>query len=314
VTAHKLAAIDIGTNTVLLTVAVARDGELEPLEERATITRLGEGVSRTGELSRDAIDRTLACLEEYARVLGRHGVERTLVVGTSALRDANGGDEFLHRADHVLGTRPVVVSGTLEAALTFDGALSGLDLAGPLLVVDIGGGSTEIVSGARESGRSRASWSRSLDVGSVRLLERHVRHDPPLAEELAAVHADVRNLLAELPGPPAGALLVGVAGTVTTLAALVRGANRHEPGLLHGAQLEGAEVRTWAARLAGLDIASRRQLPGLDRGREDVIPVGAALLVELLDWAKAEQLTVSDRGVRWGLLSRLAAGIEPFRE
>lgn len=300
----RAAAVDIGTNTVLLSIAERRDGRLVPLAEEATITRLGAGVDRTRALDAQACARTLACLERYARVVASHAVDRLDAVGTSALRDAEGREAFLDAAERILGTRPRVIAGEEEARLTFAGATSGLDLEGDVIVFDIGGGSTEIVQGRVEA-RDVASWV-SLDIGSVRLFERHVRHDPPSREELDEVEASVARALAPL---TAGAhrALVGVAGTVTTLAA-VAGGTAHEPGALHGGRLSAGEVARVGERLARMPLGERVGLAGLDPGRADVIVVGALLLRAILSWAGDDELVISDRGVRWGLLEQLLIG------
>lgn len=309
----RYAAIDVGTNTVLLTIAQVADGVITPLLERAVITRLGQGVDASRTLSTAARERTLRCLTDMASLIRDAGVERVVAVGTSALRDANGGADFLDQAASVLGTRPVVVPGNLEAELTFEGAISGMALQGPVLVFDIGGGSTELISGMAQvsehpNGLEHSlAWSVSLDFGSVRLFERCVRSDPPTHEQLEEVRHIARAALAGLPAPQRGARLVGVAGTVTTLAALSAHAVDHQPGRLHGTTLSSNEVRELASRLSGLTVAERSKLPALEPGRADVIVVGALLVAEVLAWAQARELLVSDRGVRWGLLRRLAA-------
>lgn len=292
----RAAAVDIGTNTVLLTIAERRGDLVLPLCERARVTRLGAGVDRTRRIAPDARARTLACLDEYGALIVRHDVTAVDAVGTSALRDASADPSFLDQAERALGVRPRVVSGAEEATLTFHGSLSGLGASGPVLVFDVGGGSTEVVSGTAEGAIEHA---HSLDIGSVRLFERHVRSDPLAPGELSAVRARVRDALASVT-PPRGAFqLIGVAGTVTTLAALARPAER-----LHGARLDRALVEAQAERLARLPLALRIGLANLDPARADVIPVGAAIVSEVLAWSGAAALTVSERGVRWGLIER----------
>ena len=206
----RVASIDIGTNSVLLLVA-ERDGAgtLCAVLERARVTRLGAGVDRTRQLAPEAVERTLACLGDYAADLRRLGVTRLDVVGTSAMRDASAGELFVARAGELLGVAPRVVSGDEEARLTFEGALVGLDLAGALSVFDVGGGSTEIVRGTRDGASATVLEAVSLDVGSVRLTERHVRSDPPTRAELDAVRADVARALEGATRPRAGEPLVG---------------------------------------------------------------------------------------------------------
>jgi exopolyphosphatase/guanosine-5'-triphosphate,3'-diphosphate pyrophosphatase len=292
----RVAAIDVGTNTVLCTVADLDHAGPRVVAERESITRLGAGVDRTRALSREAHERTLACLCGLAELCREHAVERTLAVGTSALRDAGGGAEFVRDATEALGAELVVLDGAEEARLTFGGATWGLPIQGPVCVVDIGGGSTEIVEGRIHRDTARLERAVSLDIGSVRLFERHVLHDPPDTAELESVRRTVRGLLERVSAPTAGTL-IGVAGTVTTLVALtsVRGA-------LHGASLARDDVERLATELGAMTQAERLQLATLEPGRADVIPIGALILGEILRWRGVDGLVASDHGVRWGLL------------
>ncbi len=303
--ATRVAAIDIGTNSVLLLVAEARGGELVPVLERATITRLGQGVDASRALAPDAITRTLSCLERYAAEIREAGASRVAAVGTSAMRDARGGDDFRARAREILGEEPRVISGDEEAALTFAGALVGIQATGcDVVVFDLGGGSTEII---RRRGAAGALEAESLDIGSVRLTERHVRADPPTPGELDAIRADVGRALggARVKLDGAGAL-VGVAGTVTTLAALAHDIVPYDGALVHGARLSAVDVARVRAELAGMPFERRRALPALDPGRADVIVAGCLIVEEILAASGASELIASDRGVRWGLALRLA--------
>jgi exopolyphosphatase/guanosine-5'-triphosphate,3'-diphosphate pyrophosphatase len=305
----KVAAIDIGTNSVLLVIAAAEAGGPRPLVERATITRLGEGVDRTRQLAPAAVERNLACLRDYAAELRAHDDPRLDVVGTSALRDARGAEAFLDEAERILGVRPRVIAGDEEARLTFRGALSGLSLRGRLLVFDIGGGSTELIVG--DAATTAPPESRvSLDIGSVRLFERHVHSDPPAPQELEQVAQQIRTALAAAEplnrlarGEPA--TLVGVAGTVTTLKAVELGLPAYDAARVHGAVLTLSAVEELCSRLGGMSLAERVQLPGLEPKRADVIVAGALIVRELLRAASAVQTLVSDRGVRFGLLEQL---------
>lgn len=238
-----------------------------------------------------------------------HGVSRLAVVGTSALRDAAGGDAFLNEARQILGEHPRVIAGDEEAALTFRGALSGLKLSGDLLVFDIGGGSTELIAGSASSASAPASRV-SLDIGSVRLFERHVSSDPPTAGELGAIEADIaRELATAAPLVLARSqwrpTLVGVAGTVTTLKAMELGLTPYDGARVHGAVLTLSVVEGLCAKLTSLPLAARQQLPGLDPKRADVIVAGAVIARDLLRRAKAPEMLVSDRGVRFGLIEDL---------
>lgn len=310
----RVAAIDIGTNSVLLLIVATEGGALgEPVLELATITRLGEGVDATRRLTAGAVERTLACLSAYAAEIARHGVAATDVVGTSAMRDALGGEAFRDRAEALIGVRPRVVSGDDEARLTFEGALVGLEYPpGDVLVFDVGGGSTEIVHG--RGGEVLAA--RSLDVGSVRLTERHVTSDPPTHAELEAVRRDVRAALATLPpelrratGEGGRATLVGVAGTVTSIAAIEGSVEPYDARRIHGARLDRQALARVVGRLAAMPLAERQKLPGLSPKRADVIVAGTVLCEEIAAWAGVDAVLVSDRGVRWGLAGRLARGL-----
>jgi exopolyphosphatase/guanosine-5'-triphosphate,3'-diphosphate pyrophosphatase len=314
----RVATIDIGTNSVLLLVAERRDGAITPVIERATITRLGRGVDKTRVLEPAAIESTLACLGAYADEIRGAGVERVDVVGTSAMRDARGGEDFRDRAAALLGVAPRIISGHEEAELTFAGALSGLEIEGPALVFDLGGGSTELIRGEVRAGCATLASALSLDVGSVRLTERCLASDPPREAEIAEVRRTTRALLdaalielgASVASEP-DAQLVGVAGTVTTLAAFALDIAPYDPKRVHGARLDSATIARAARELAALTLAQRRALPTIEPKRADVIVAGAVITDEILAWSRPftrGDLLVSDRGVRWGLAARLLEG------
>jgi exopolyphosphatase/guanosine-5'-triphosphate,3'-diphosphate pyrophosphatase len=306
----RVATIDIGTNTVLLLIAeVGQDGELVPVVDRAEITRLGEGVDRARTLAPEAVERTLDCLSRYATEIAKSGVARVGVVGTSAMRDAGhegAKNDFIDRATKILGVAPRVVSGDDEASLAFAGGLLGLGLEGDVTAFDVGGGSTELMRGQTGKSGSEVRARTSLDVGSVRLFERHVRADPPSSVEMAVVRAFVLDQLRGVAPPPAGQPLVGMAGTVTTLAAVARGIDPYDPAKVHGMRLGAGEIADVGRRLAELPLAERKSVTGLEPKRADVIPVGAAIVEAVVGWARADEVIVSDRGVRWGLALELA--------
>jgi exopolyphosphatase/guanosine-5'-triphosphate,3'-diphosphate pyrophosphatase len=304
---ERVATIDIGTNSVLLLIAELGPSGLFALVERATITRLGEGVDRTRELAPAARERTMRCLGEYADEIARLGVARAAAVGTSALRDARGGQEFVREVERTLGIAPRVIDGRREAELTFRGALSGLELHGDVTVLDVGGGSTELVHGHRDGASSRIDGARSLDIGSVRLFERHAPADPPSLEELTNIAAEIDTALAHEPEPALDATLVGVAGTVTTLAAIALGLGAYDSSRVHGHQLSREAVTDLWTELATLPLAERSKIPGLDPRRADVIVVGALIVERVMSRLRKAELLVSDRGVRWGLAEELAA-------
>lgn len=295
----RVAAIDIGTNAVLMLIArLDADGDVEAIEDHETITRLGEGVSASRTLSPAAAARTLRCLEAYAARIAATGASRVAAVGTSALRDATDAAGFLDGAERVLGARPRVIAGTEEAALTFEGSATGHAPAGSDVVVfDIGGGSTEIARGRCGHGISTAT---SVDVGSVRLTERFVGTDPPGADAERAIREACARAIAGIDLAGADAL-VGVAGTVTTVAELaVRW------GISDDARfLSTPAANATAARIGALTTGERRA-EGVSPARADVLPAGAWLLATILEGSPGA--FVSNRGVRWGLARRLLSG------
>jgi exopolyphosphatase/guanosine-5'-triphosphate,3'-diphosphate pyrophosphatase len=308
----RVATIDIGTNTVLLLVAEPdATGELRAVEERAAITRLGEGVDRTRSLSPGAVSRTLACLAEYAAVVRAVGVDRVGIVGTSAMRDAAGGEAFRAEVNDLFGVSPVVLSGEDEARLSFQGALSaavapGAGTEGTRGVFDIGGGSTEVILGSQGGGGTTVSYARSFDIGSVRLTERLISGDPPSAAELALVRSTARECLQHVPPLPDSQPPVGVAGTMTTLAAVHLALAPYDGARVHGLRLSVAALTATVAELAALRVQERASIRGMEPKRADVIVAGGLIALELLEHWRAEDVIVSDRGVRWGLAEELS--------
>ncbi|HEY8072537.1 MAG TPA: Ppx/GppA phosphatase family protein [Labilithrix sp.] len=302
----RVAAIDIGTNTVLLLVAEKREGILVAVEEHATITRLGEGVDKTRTLAPAAVARTNECLDRYAEIVKRLGVERTAVVGTSAMRDAGGGDAVRAHVKERFGVDARTISGDEEARLTFAGALSGIAnkaKSDHVVVFDIGGGSTEVVHGDRAS-RSIA-YAHSFDVGSVRLTERHVKSDPPTKDELDEVRRSAARAFAAVPTLDTDAPPVGIAGTMTTLAAVSLAMERYDGARVHGLELATEEVERVVAELARVPLEARRRIPGMEPKRADVIVAGGLVALAFLAHVGADSVVISDRGVRWGLADDL---------
>jgi exopolyphosphatase/guanosine-5'-triphosphate,3'-diphosphate pyrophosphatase len=301
---ERLAAIDVGTNTVLLLVAERRGGALAPVLERAEITRLGRGVDAAGRLDPRAIDETVAVIAAYAAEARSLGASHPLCVATSAARDAANGAEFFEAARAAAGVRPEVISGDEEARLVYASAwrdFGGAAGGGGLAVLDVGGGSTELTWGEGPSPRGRTS----LQLGAVRLTERHVRTDPVSARDLAAIRAAARAALAPAAAEVRAARparLVAVAGTVTTLSAVEQALPVYDAARVHGATLGLAPLEALVVRLAALSVRERAALPGMEPKRADVIVAGAAIVAEALRAAGFDRLTVSDRGVRWGLL------------
>ena len=296
----RVAAIDLGTNSTRLLVAdVGPDGGLEEVERRLTITRLGEGVGARRRLLPLPVARVRNCLSHYRRRLEVLGAERTLAVATSAVRDAENGKAFLGEIEWSYGFTTRLLSGTEEAALTWQGVNAGRASEDGTAVVDIGGGSTELVLG----GRAGARFSASLDLGCVRNTERHLRSDPPAADELEACASAARTLLAEhIPAEIRAAIagVVGVAGTVTTLAALDLGLERYDPERIHGHVLGRAAVEREVERLASLPLERRREVPGLEPARAPVIVAGAVILREILAELGADAIEASERDLLHG--------------
>jgi exopolyphosphatase/guanosine-5'-triphosphate,3'-diphosphate pyrophosphatase len=305
----RVAAIDCGTNTIKLLVAdIDRDaGTQHDLVRELRIVRLGQGVDRTGRFADEALDRVFRAVEEYAAVVDVHHVDAIRFVATSATRDAGNADVFADGVRTRLGVRLDVASGDEEAQLSYDGATRSLpDVPSPVAVLDIGGGSTELIVGDAAERRVRAA--RSLDIGSVRLTERLMPSDPPGTEEVTAARRAVDAALDTLPsyGVHVGdaPTLVGVAGTVTTVAALLLGLRTWDRDRVHHASFPVEDVHDLVERLLGLTVAERETL-GVPQGRSDVIGAGALILDEVLRRSRAPVLTVSDSdildGIAWSV-------------
>jgi exopolyphosphatase / guanosine-5'-triphosphate,3'-diphosphate pyrophosphatase len=286
----RVAAIDCGTNSIRLLVADVdpATGALADLDRRMEVVRLGQGVDRTGRLAPQALERTLEATRRYARISADLGVERTRFVATSASRDAENRQDFVDGVRSILGVEPEVVDGDEEASLSFRGATSVLTdrHPGPFLVVDIGGGSTELVLGT-----TSPTAMLSMDVGCVRLHERHLHGDPPTTDQIAGAGADVVAALdAASTVVPLGrtATLVGVAGSVTTVTAHALRLPRYDPARIHGAVLPVADVQGACRDLLHLDRAGRAALPYMHPGRVDVIGAGALVWSEVVSRVQAE--------------------------
>lgn len=299
----RVAAIDVGTNSTRLLVAEELADGFRALERRLTITRLGQGVGERRILAPEALERTLRTIAEYAAACGEYEVVKLRVTGTSAVRDAHNREEFFEGVRKLTGSEPELLSGEAEARATFVGALSDLSPGEPVLVVDIGGGSTELIVGREEPERLV-----SLDVGCVRMLEKHLESDPPTSDELDALRGEVTGALKDVAGDlavPAGARVVGVAGTVTQLAALKSGALVYDPDITHHSVLSHGDVRRLARRLAGLPYEKRRRIRGLEAGRVDVIVAGAEILLCVMEAFDAAEVLVSEKDILDGLVLQL---------
>ena len=294
----RVAAVDLGTNTTRLLVADVDDGRIDEVHRETHITRLGEGVDARKRLLPLPIARVRNVLADYRRTLERLGAERTLAVATSAVRDAENGEAFLGEIEWSYGFATRLVSGEEEARLT----RRGVQPAAGTLVLDIGGGSTELIVD---------DFHASLDLGSVRYTERFIVADPPEPAELDACAAAVRAVLEERVPVRAGAA-IGVAGTVTTLAALDLGLDRYDRERVHGHRLALKAARRQLERLAALPLAERREVPALDPDRAPVIVAGAVILTETLAHFGLDSIDVSERDILDGIA--LAAAELPAPE
>ena len=293
----RVAAVDLGTNSTRLLVADVEGGRVEEVARQSEITRLGEGVDERRKLLPLPVARVRNVLSDYRRELEELGAERTLVLGTSAIRDADNGEAFLGEIEWSYGFATRLVTGDEEAELTLRGVATGRPLDEGTLVLDVGGGSTELTT---------TSERTSIDVGSVRLTERHLRSDPPAPGALAAAAREVRDLLPVL--EPTAA--VGVAGTITTLATLELGGYDHDR--VHGYQLSRAAAERQLERLASLPLAKRRELPGLEPERAPVIVGGALIICNVLDRYGLQGLEVSERDLLHGAALEAAQLPEPL--
>lgn len=303
----RVGALDCGTNSLRLLVADVEDGSKRDVHREMRVVRLGEGVDRTGELAPAALQRTRAALVDYAAVCRDLGAQAVRLVATSATRDARNREVFTALVRDVLGVDPEVVSGTEEAALSFDGATRGLGAAGrPYLVVDIGGGSTEFVLGGQT-----VTAALSVDVGCVRLTERHLAGDPPAAAEVAAARDDVERALdrvvTAVPVQDARTL-VGLAGSVTTVAAIALGLPAYDAERLHLSRIGADAVRDVADRLLAMSRAERAALPVMHPGRVDVIGAGALVLAAVVERLQVPEVLVSEADILDGIAWSIAAG------
>ncbi|MFD7714036.1 exopolyphosphatase [Streptomyces sp. NPDC059786] len=311
----RVAAIDCGTNSIRLLVADAdpATGELVDLDRRMTIVRLGQGVDRTGRLAPEALERTFAACREYAGIIKEHGAERLRFVATSASRDAENREEFVRGVLDILGVEPEVVTGDQEAELSFTGATRELagrdDLDKPFLVTDIGGGSTELVVG-----EAHVRAARSVDIGCVRMTERHLVRDgavtdPPTREQAEAIRADIEAALdlAEKTVPLREArTLVGLAGSVTTVSAIAQDLPEYDSAAIHHSRIPLARVREITEWLLASTHAERAAIPSMHPGRVDVIGAGALVLLAIMERMGADEVIVSEHDILDGIAFGLA--------
>ena len=294
----RVAVVDLGTNSTRLLVADVDDGHVEEVARRLTITRLGEGVDERRTLLPLPIARVRNVLADYRRELEELGAERTLAVGTSAIRDAENGEAFLGEIEWSYGFTTRLLSGEEEGELTRRGVAGGRELVAGTLILDVGGGSTELIADG---------FRTSLDLGCVRLTERFLHSDPPTRGELEAAVRAVREALPDLEPTQA----IGVAGTITTLAALELG--KYDPDRVHGHRISRETVEAQLQRLASLPLAQRRELPGLEPERAPVIIAGAVIVREVLERYGLDGLEASERDILHGAALE-AAALPPAEE
>ncbi len=296
-----VAAVDCGTNSIRLLIASAGPDGLVQIDRRMQIVRLGQGVDATGRFAPEALERVFKASDEYAELIRAAGVSRTRFVATSAARDVSNSDEFFAGIAERFGVQPEIISGAEEASLSFHGATGGLAalaVPGPYLVADIGGGSTELILGDA----SGVIAAESLNVGSVRMTERHIKADPSTAAELAAAGKDIDALLDSTSVPITSArALIGVAGTVTTVAAVVGKLVEYDSARIHHARISGPQLRETTYWLTRSTKAERVTNPAIHPGRVDVIGVGALILQRLYDRMAVGEVIVSEHDILDGV-------------
>jgi exopolyphosphatase/guanosine-5'-triphosphate,3'-diphosphate pyrophosphatase len=299
----RVASVDLGTNSTRLLVADVEGERLDEVVRRLTITRLGEGVDERRRLLSRPIARVRNCLAEYRQELEKAGATRTLAIATSAVRDAENGEAFLGEIEWSYGFTTRLLDGAEEAAMMYEGVTAGRPAVEDTLIVDIGGGSTELVLGSD----GRLTASTSLDVGCVRVTERFLASDPPTRPELAAAAAHVRSLLPAYEARNG----IGVAGTVTTLATLDLGLAEYDPQQTHGHRIPRTSVERELERLAAMPLAERLHVPGIEPGRAPVIVAGLVVLREVMQAYDLDEIEVSERDILHGAAYAAAELPEP---
>ncbi|HAR96178.1 MAG TPA: hypothetical protein DCR97_09480 [Deltaproteobacteria bacterium] len=291
----RYATIDIGTNAVLLLV-VDLDDHIREITDMSTITRLGEGLIKTGRLLPAAMSRTLSALRAYAEIAEKNRVDQVICYGTSALREAVNSNEFIEEVERELGWRVRPITTYEEAYYTYLSVRADPAMAAPgWLIVDIGGGSTEVIQGSSEQFLEFCS----LPVGTVKLTDLFVKHDPPQEQEIEDVKHHIRSAL-DFSCPP-GQSVVGMAGTMTTFGALIKGI-AFDKEAIHGMAIPLSAFDAWIGRMKNMAITERRQLPGMELGREDLVYQGLILMREIMGHCGSSNLIVNTHGARYGIL------------
>jgi exopolyphosphatase/guanosine-5'-triphosphate,3'-diphosphate pyrophosphatase len=307
----RVGVVDIGTNSTRLLVAEVRDGSIRELERRSEVTRLGQGVDASGALAPEAQERVFGVLDSYREAIEAHGCEVTTAVLTSAVRDASNGAEFTAQVRERYGLDARTIDGDTEAQLTFLGATAerGAHDPGGLVVIDIGGGSTEYVVG--EDGEM--TFHVSTQAGVVRQTERHLHSDPPAHAELEALAAEVREIVGrEVPADVRARVghAVAVAGTATSCAAIDQELEPYDPAKVHGYRIQEGALELMLARLAEMTVEQRRSVPGLHPDRAPTIVAGVVILLEALRAFGLNEVEVSEHDILWGAALAVAADAE----
>jgi len=300
----RVAVIDAGTNSSRLLVADVAEGKVSPVERRSTVTRLGRGVDLSGRLSAEAVEVACAAIGEYVAVLRELGAESVDAIATSAVRDAENGSAFIAELRERFALSARVLDGEEEARLTYLGATSENVPAEPTLVIDIGGGSTELIVGTG----TEISFHTSMQAGVVRHTERRIASDPPTALELELLAADVRGLIENAVAPGIQATAgIAVAGTPTSLAAIEMELEPYDPARVHGHVLLLPEIQRMLSRLASAPLSQRVEIPGMHPDRAPTIVAGVVILVEAMRAFGLEQIEVSEHDILYGTAIAAAA-------
>lgn len=303
----RVAVIDTGTNSTRLLVAEVSQDRVEDILRQTRVTRLGEGVERDGTLSQDARDRVTACVEEYASRIDELGVSRTLVIATSSVRDASDGQQFLSALADRIGSEWRILSGEEEANLGFSGISTSFGSEGKVNLFDVGGGSTEVVSGVD----GKVVFAISLSLGCVRLTERFITTDPASRHEIKAASDYIDEVLAretDRSRLTKAARTIAVAGTVTTLAAIDLGLENYIPARVHGHMMSLIRIQGLLRELSEMTLQERLRIPTMEPGRADVIVVGSLILERLMLYTDVEELTVSELDILDGAARAFARG------
>ncbi len=299
----KFASVDIGSNTILLLVVDDQSGELRSIVDECEFGRLSQGLASSNCLHPDAIERSLAIIGRYRSLLDQHLIDKIACVGTQALRESENRQDFIGAAERILGARIEIIAGEREAQLVATAVCKSFPALceDELVTVDVGGASTEFIV----IRHGQVVSVKSLPIGAVRLSESYLKSDPPSPEELRALDAAIDSQLATLQ-LPRGAILVGTAGTATTIASIELALPSYQPQRIHGLELSATQVARTLARLHALPLQEKKQLVGLEAERADIVAGGVAIYSRVLEAMASNRFVVSDRGVRWGLAYELA--------